>query len=84
MLPLQMADSDFTYDELPAGKTPSVVTSGGVHLSATQKLKGMKPGDSFIVDSKRGRASVISAAWRLDIPITVRKEGTKFNVTRLP
>lgn len=78
-----MPDSDFTFDQLPAGKAPSVVTSEGVPISATQKLKAMKPGDSFVVDSKRGRASVVSAAWRLDIPITVRKEGKTFTVTRL-
>lgn len=79
-----MTDPDFTFDQMPAGKTPSVVTSAGVPISATQKLKSLKPGDSFVVDSKRGRASVVSAAWRLDIPITVRKEGSAFTVTRLP
>lgn len=79
-----MPESDFSYDELSVGKPRCVVTSAGVPISPTQKLKEMKPGDSFIVDSKRGRASVMSAAWRLDIRITVRKEGTKFTVTRLP
>lgn len=79
-----MPDPDFTFDQMPVGKTPSVVTSAGVPISATQKLKSLKPGDSFVVDSKRGRASVVSAAWRLDIPITVRKEGSTFTVTRLP
>lgn len=79
-----MPDSDFSYDQLPAGKIPSVVRSAGVPISATEKLRSMKAGDSFVVDSKRGRASVVSAAWRLDIPITVRKEGTSFKITRLP
>lgn len=79
-----MPDSDFSFEQLPTGKVPSVVTSFGKPMSATGKLKEMKPGDSFMVDSKRGRASIISAAWRLDIKITVRKEGTKFRITRLP
>lgn len=79
-----MPDQDFTFDQMHIGKAPSVVTSGGIPISATQKLKSLKPGDSFVVDSKRGRASVVSAAWRLDIPITVRKEGNSFTVIRLP
>ncbi len=78
-----MPDSDFSFDQLRVGKAPSVVTSSGTPISATQKLREMKPGDSFVVDTKRGRASVVSAAWRLDIPITVRKEGKTFTVTRL-
>lgn len=79
-----MSDSDFSYEQISEGKVPSVVTSFGTPISATSKLKEMKVGDSFMVDSKRGRASIISAAWRLDIKITVRKEGTKFRITRLP
>ncbi len=79
-----MTEPDFTYEQMQRGKPLSVVTSGGTPVSATQILKGMKPGDSFVVDTKRGRASVVSAAWRLDILITVRKEGSQFTVTRLP
>lgn len=80
-----MPDSDFQYEQLQdTGRRPSAVTSFGIPLSASKILRELKVGDSFVVDTRRGRASIIASAWRLEIPITVRKEGEKFRVTRLP
>lgn len=78
-----MPESEINYEQLFPTRN-SVVTSNGVEISPTKVLQSMKVGDSFIVDTKRGRSSLISAAWRLDIKISVRKEGQKFRVFRIP
>ena len=61
----------------------STVTSFGDPISPTETLRAMKAGESFLVDDKRGRSIVVSAAYRLDINITTAKEGTRFRIWRL-
>lgn len=57
--------------------------SFGDTISPTETLRGMKPGESFVVDDKAGRSVVVSAAYRLDIKIKTAKEGEKFRVWRV-
>lgn len=59
------------------------ITSFGVVISPTESLRALKPKQSFVVDDKRGRNSVVSAAYRLDMKIQTAKEGDKFRIWRL-
>lgn len=59
------------------------ITSFGEVISPTESLMALKPGQSFLVDDKRARSSVVSAAYRLDMKIQTAKEGTRFRIWRL-
>jgi len=59
------------------------ITSYGEIISPTESLLALKPGQSFVVDDKKGRGSVLSAAYRLDMKVKTAKEGTRFRVWRL-
>lgn len=61
----------------------SGITSFGALISPTESLRALKPKQSFVVDDKRGRNSVVSAAYRLDMKIQTAKEGTRFRIWRL-
>jgi len=71
-----------TTSNIPTPDTRSTVTSCGTAISPTETLRAMKPGDSFVVDTRRGRSIVTSAAYRLEINIRTAKEGTRFRVWR--
>lgn len=62
------------YDNI--GKTPlrTVVRQFGVPISPTEALRGLRDGQSFVVDTDQGRRSVVSAAYRLGIAIRTCKE----------
>lgn len=71
-----------TTNSVPIPVTRSTVTSFGETISPTDTLRAMKPGDSFVVDTRRGRSIVTSAAYRLEINIRTEKEGERFRVWR--
>jgi hypothetical protein len=52
-------------------------------ISPTASLRNLKPGQSFVVDDKRARNSVLCAAYRLDIPVRSAKEEGRFRIWRL-
>ena len=60
------------------------ITSFGQVISPTESLRALAAGQSFLVDDKRGRNSVVSAAYRLDIKVRTAKEGARFRIWRLP
>lgn len=62
--------------------TKGTVTSLGEVISPTETLRSLSPGQSFLVDNRRGRAIIVSAAYRLDIDITTAKEGARFRIWR--
>lgn len=64
-------------------KCRAAITSFGAVISPTESLRGLKVGQSFVVDDKRGRNSVVSAAYRLDMKIQTAKEGKHFRIWRL-
>jgi hypothetical protein len=59
------------------------ITSFGQIISPTESLRALKPGQSFLVDTKQARGSVVSAAYRLDMKISTAKEGERFRIWRL-
>lgn len=69
-------------NDVPA-RCAASITSFGQPVSPTESLRALKPGQSFLVDDKRARMSVTSAAYRLDIKIQTAKEGKKFRIWRL-
>lgn len=64
-------------------RTVASITSFGVAISPTESLRALKVGQSFLVDDKRSRSSVVSAAYRLDMKIQTAKDGDKFRIWRL-
>lgn len=72
-----------TTSSVPTPETRSTVTSFGDRVSPTTTLRSMKPGDSFVVDTKQGRSIVVSAAYRLDIAVRTAKEGERFRIWRV-
>lgn len=72
-----------TTNKVPTPETRSTVTSFGDPISPTETLRAMKPGESFVVDTRRGRSIVTSAAYRLEINIRTAKEKTRFRIWRL-
>jgi len=72
-----------TTNTVPTPDTHSTVTSFGTAISPTETLRTMKAGESFVVDTRRGRSIVTSAAYRLEINIRTAKEGARFRIWRL-
>lgn len=64
-------------------KLHASITSFGQVISPTETLRSLKPGQSFVVDNKRGRTCVANTAYRLDIKVRTAKEGTRFRIWRL-
>ena len=71
-----------TTSTVPTPETRSTVTSFGDAISPTATLMGMKKGESFVVDTRRARSIVTSAAYRLEINIRTAKEGKRFRIWR--
>lgn len=69
-------------NNIPDKEERSTVTQFGIRINPTETLRSMKPGQSFVVDTKRARATVISTAYRLDISIRTAKDGDKFRIWR--
>jgi hypothetical protein len=61
----------------------SKTKSNGRVISPTKELRALKVGRFFTVDDAASRRRVINAAHRLDIRITTREEGGKFQIHRL-
>lgn len=59
------------------------ITSFGQPISPTESLLALKPGQSFLVDDRRARMSVTSAAYRLNMEIRTAKEGERFRIWRV-
>lgn len=76
-MPKGVAETD-----IPEPIERSNVTQFGVRINPTETLRSLKAGQSFLVDTKRSRAIVVSTAYRLDISIRTAKEGDKFRIWR--
>jgi hypothetical protein len=70
-------------NSIPFRPTKATITSFGEVVSPTETLRSLQPGQSFLVDDKRARMSVASAAYRLDIEIRTAKEGGRFRIWRV-
>lgn len=66
--------SDVWIDHSSPGPRVPAVTQHGQGISPTKVLRDLEPNQSFIVDNKRSRDGVVSAAHRMDIKIRSRKE----------
>lgn len=70
-------------NNVPTPPTRATITSFGEVISPTESLLALKAGQSFLVDNKRGRMSVASAAYRLNMEIRTAKEGERFRIWRV-
>ena len=71
-----------TESNVPEPAERSSVTQFGVRINPTESLRALQIGQSFLVDTKRCRATVVSTAYRLDISIRTAKDGDKFRIWR--
>lgn len=74
--------TDAVFESHVPSPIRSTVTQFGLRISPTKALRKLEPGQSMIVDNKRARQIMVSAAYRLDISIQTAKEGEKYRIWR--